>query len=175
MLPNEQQARILAIDLRPQRFGYAIFEGPIRLLDWGVAEYRPGGTTGAAAAQKSIAKLLGIFSPSLVVVKIERRKSMPNSPGVKPILAATRRVATAHGALFRTVTRRDLRNAFRVHGAKTKYEIASTLAVMFPELLWKLPPPRKIYKSEASSMTIFDAVAMGVTHWQMLEDINSAQ
>jgi hypothetical protein len=27
--------RLLAIDVRPQRFEYVVFESPIRLLDWG--------------------------------------------------------------------------------------------------------------------------------------------
>jgi hypothetical protein len=27
--------RLLATDVRPQRFGYVVFESPIRLVDWG--------------------------------------------------------------------------------------------------------------------------------------------
>jgi hypothetical protein len=93
---------------------------------------------------------------------------MRNSPGVKPVLRAIRRVAAARGVPVRVVGRGDIRKAFREHRAKTKYEIAGTIAAMFPELVWRLPPKREIYESEASSMTIFDAVAVGVTYYQML-------
>lgn len=164
--------RVLAIDLRPQRFGYAIFDGPKRLLDWGVAEYRPGGDIGAAAAQRSTAKLLGIFRPSIMVVRMAHRKTVPNSPGVKPILRAIRRVASMHRVPVLVLTRKDVRHAFHEHHASNKYQIASEIAAMFPELIWRLPPERKIYESEASSMTIFDAVAVGITYWQTLADSN---
>jgi len=62
--------------------------------------------------------------------------------------------------------RSEVREAFRIFHAKTKYEIACILVQMFPELLWKLPPERKFYESEHPSMTIFDAIALGLTYWQ---------
>ena len=40
------------------------------------------------------------------------------------------------------------------------------VARMFPELLWKLPPKRKIWESEHPIMTMFDAIAMGFAYWQ---------
>jgi len=163
-----KHSRILALDLRTQRFGYAVFEGPKRLLDWGAAQHRPGGDIGAVAAQRGIAKLFSIFHPSLLVVHAAPYKAKHNSRGVTPILRAIRRVASAHRVPVLTLTRKDVRHAFREHHAGNKYQIASVIAAMFPELIWRLPPERKIYESEASGMTIFDAVAVGVTYWQTL-------
>lgn len=161
--------RILAIDLRPQRFGYAVSVGPTKLLDWGSAQYRPGGTVGAASARKSAEKLLAIFKPTVVVLRKVRSKTIATSPGVQPILTAIRQLACAHAVPLCHITRIDVRAAFKSHGVKTKYQIASTLAAMMPELLWRLPPERKFYESEPSAMIIFDAVAFGFTYWQMHE------
>ncbi len=158
--------RILAIDLRPQQFGYAVFEGPKQLLDWGVAYYRPGGEAGAAVAARRVAELVRVFLPSAIVVKKDRREVTRNSFGVRPILKAIRRKASARGIPVCFIARKEVREAFRVFRAKTKYEIACRLAVTYPELLWKLPPQRKFYESEHPCMTIFDAAAMGVTYWQ---------
>jgi hypothetical protein len=159
-------SRILAIDLRPQQFGYAVFEGPKQLLDWGAAYYRPGGEVGAEVAARRVAELMRVFLPSAIVVRKVRREVTHNSFGVLPILKAIRRKASARSIPVRLIARKEVRKAFCVFRAKTKYEIACRLAVMFPELLWRLPPQRKFYESEHPGMTIFDAVAMGVTYWQ---------
>jgi hypothetical protein len=158
--------RVLAIDLRPQQFGYAVFEGDERLLDWGVTSYRPGGEAGAAVAARRVAELLRVFLPTAIVVRKVRREVARNSFGVQPILKAIRRKASGCGIPVNLIARKEVREAFRIFGTKTKYEIACRLTVMFPELLWKLPPERKFYESEHPSMTIFDAVALGVTYWR---------
>jgi hypothetical protein len=171
MIPSMQSTttrnpRILAIDLRPQQFGYAVFEGTERLLDWGATYFRPGGTIGAVAAGKRVAVLVRVFLPSVIVVKKVRRNMTSNSPGVQPILKAIRHEASARSIPVCFIARADVREAFREFRSKSKYEIACILTGMFPELLWRLPPKRKNYQSEHTSMTIFDAVALGFTYWK---------
>ena len=60
----------------------------------------------------------------------------------------------------------EVKAVFRVFRAKSKHDIASMLAQMFPELLWKLPPKRKIWESEHFRMVMFDAIALGFAYWQ---------
>ena len=72
--------RILAIDLRPRRFGYAVFEGRRMLLDWGICEYLSRGDDRGEIAGRRLAALLKICSPSAVVVKSERWESAEASP-----------------------------------------------------------------------------------------------
>lgn len=166
LMPPTDNTRILAIDLRPQRFGYAVSEGPKQLLDWGAANYRPGGDIGAASARASARKLIAIFHPAVMVVREAGGKTMAKSRGVQPILKALRHLAKAHDVPVHLVSRADVRVAFRPHGAKTKHEIACSLATMIPELRWRIPPQREIYESEPSAMAIFDAVALGYTYWE---------
>lgn len=163
---TKHDPRILAIDLRPQQFGYAVFEGPKQLLDWGVAYYRPGGEVGAAVAACRVAELVRMFPPSAILVRKVRGEVARNSFGVQPILKAIRLKASARSIPVHLIARKEVREVFRAFRAKTKYEIACRLAVMYPELLWKLPPQRKFYESEHPTMTIFDAAALGVMYWQ---------
>lgn len=174
-MPPTEKPRILAIDLRPQRFGYAVSEGPKKLLDWGAANYRPGGDVGAASARTSAGKLIAIFHPVVIVARKARGKTMAKSRGVQPILKALRHLARTHDVPVHLVSRADVRVAFRPHGAKTKHEIACSLAALIPELRWRLPPQREIYESEPSAMTIFDAVALGYTYWQAQAPQTSAR
>jgi len=55
--PNEK--RILAIDLRSRSFGFAVFEGPTRLLDWGVKSFRQGVNEPTIPASEKLAALNG--------------------------------------------------------------------------------------------------------------------
>jgi hypothetical protein len=158
--------RILAIDLRPQQFGYAAFEGPKRLLDWGEAHFRPGGRMGAASAQRSVARLSRHFFPSVIVVKKVDRTLPRNSHGTSLILKAIRREAATRAIPVCLIGRSDVRHAFRMFRAKNKYEIAAVLVRVFPELIWNLQPVRKNSDSEHPIMTTFDAIALGFTYWQ---------
>jgi hypothetical protein len=157
--------RIIAIDLRPQQFGYAVFEGPKRLLDWGTSSFRPGGKEGAAKACRRVAELVRVFLPSVIVVRKTRRAVSRGSFGVEPILKAIRRRA-ARPIPVSLIGRSEVREAFRSFRGTTKYEIACILVQIFPDLLWKLPPKRKFYEAEHPTMTIFDAIAMGCTYWR---------
>jgi hypothetical protein len=165
-MQSKHNPLILSIDLRPQRFGYAIFEGPRRLIDWGACFYPPGGKQGAVVAGRKVAGLIKVFVPSVIVVKKVLHKSR-NSEGVQPILRAIRREASIQSIPVCFVSRTDVRQAFRIFGGETKYEIACVLTGIFHELLWRLPPARTFYKGEHPAMSIFDAVSLGFTYWQL--------
>ena len=158
--------RILAIDLRPRRFGYAVFEGAKFLLDWGSNAYPPSRGPENAVAAKRLAVLLRFSTPSAVVVKKERWESAKADPVVRSMVEAITRETSARGIPVCLIGKNELEGTFRDLQCETKYEIASVLTRFFPELLWKLPPPRKIWESEHPRMTMFDAIALGFTYWK---------
>jgi len=65
--PSEK--RILAIDLRSRSFGFAVFEGPTRLLDWGVRSFRHGVNSVRVPVYKKFAELMNDSSPSAIVIQ----------------------------------------------------------------------------------------------------------
>ena len=87
-------------------------------------------------------------------------------PPVRPILRSVRREASSHLIPVHLIKGAEVRAVFRVFRAKSRHEIATMLAQMFPELLWKLPPKRKIWESEHFRMAMFDTVALGFAYWQ---------
>lgn len=158
--------RILAIDLRPRRFGYAVFEGPRFLLDWGANAYPSNRDPEGTVATRRLAALLRFSTPSAVVVKKERWESAKTDPVVRSMVEAITRETSARSIPVYLVGQSELTSTFRNFECETKYEIATVLTGFFPELLWKLPPPRQIWESEHPRMTMFDAIALGFTHWQ---------
>src|SRR5258708_6633189 len=65
--PDEK--RILAIDLRSRSFGFAVFEGPTRVIDWGVRSFREGVNAVKVPASAKFIGLLDEFSPSAIVLR----------------------------------------------------------------------------------------------------------
>ena len=57
----------------------------------------------------------------------------------------------------------QIRSVF-CNSGKTKEGTAATIAQIFHELQWKLPPARKPWTSEGYNTVIFDAVAAGLAY-----------
>ena len=158
--------RILAIDLRPRRFGYAVFEGPRMLLDWGVSGYPPENHGESVVAGKRLAALLKVSSPSAIVVKRERWDSAKTNAGSRSLAEAISNESSTRSIPICLLGQDELASTFLNLQCETKYEIASALTRIFPELFWKLPPKRQVWQPEHARMTMFDAVALGLAYWQ---------
>jgi hypothetical protein len=158
--------RILAIDLRHRRFGYAVFEGHRTLHDSGVRVYRAVGEEEAEMASKRLTVLLQSFAPATIVIKKERWDRAQTSPHIRSLVEVVARVASKQSVSISLIRHDDVRQTFRIMGCETRDEIAAVLARIFPELHWKIPPKRRPWQSEHPRMTMFDAVALGLAYWQ---------
>ena len=158
--------RILAIDLRHRRFGYAVFEGHRTLHDSGLRVYRAVGEEEAEMASKRLAVLLESFAPSAIVIKRERWDRAQISPHIRSLVEVVTKVASAHSVSICLIGDDDVRRTFRNMGCETRDEIAAALARIFPELQWRLPPKRRPWQSEHPRLAMFDAIALGLAYWQ---------
>jgi hypothetical protein len=155
--------RIIAIDLRFRRSGFATFEGPRRLLDFGTLDIRLGeGQDG----RSRLSELMKLAAAKVVLVKRERWNDLMTRPDAKPLIDALTNQATAHSIQIRFLEQSALDSTFRNLGCETKADISASLARIFPELIWKLPPERRIWEPEHSRQTVFDAIALGKAFWQ---------
>ena len=163
MQDQNQNSRILAIDLRARKFGYAVFEEPKRLIDWGSSTY-PSGEIGAHVASQRVAVLLKLFHPSTVVIKKDRCTGVRKISVVKDIIKQIRRETASRSTPVVLIGHRTISRVFRIFRVHAKYDIATMLATTFPELLWRLPPKRKIWQGEHRRMGAFDAIAVGFAY-----------
>ena len=158
--------RILAIDLRGRRFGYAMFEGHKRLLDYGMGAYPVGANQEPAIIGRPLAEVLRLFPPSAIVVKKERWEAPDVTPGARSFMDRMIGEAKFRSIPICLIKHDDVRYTFHILDCETKYEIATVLTHFFPELLSKLPPKREIWNSEHPRMPMFDAIALGFAYWQ---------
>jgi len=153
--------RILALEIRLRRVGFAVFEGSDHLLDWGIERWRPG-VDPVLATMRRIGPLFDLYSPRVVVLK--HLNGARKARRRKRVIEAVMRRLASRAVEVRTLKRSDVRNAFIGSANHNKYQIAATIAEMYPELRRKLPPRRKTYQPERYNAVIFDAVALALTH-----------
>jgi hypothetical protein len=165
MDPGSHEIRIVAIAIRSQRLGFAVLEGSLGLVDWRTVHYQSNSTARISAAVKKLTSLLALSTPSVIVIERSRLLNAPNASNVNRICRFLKREAALRLVPMLFMKRKDVRKAFRDFHARSKDAIAAKLAQMFPELLPKLPPKRKIWHGEHPIMPLFDAVALAVAFW----------
>jgi len=159
--------RIVAIDLRPSRFGFAVFEGPERLLDWGVKNFRQGVNAVRIPTNVKLGELMDEFSPKIVVL-LKRDTDTKNRASMREQLlreAEKRRIAV------RFLSPLALKSAF-VGSNRNKHTIASAVIERLPELASRRPGPRKIWKPEDYRLRIFDAASLGLAYFVRYKNHN---
>jgi RNase H-fold protein (predicted Holliday junction resolvase) len=165
--------RILAIDLRAQRFGFAVLDGPKKLLDFGtkILERRREKDATAIVVQKKIGSILNLYMPAIVIIKCVSGLHGSARLRNQQLLSSIRHEVRKQGLELIMLERSDIRRSFRQSGNESKHEIAVFIAEWFPEVEWRLPPNRKNWQPEHHTMPIFDAISIGLTYFIQLGDV----
>lgn len=152
----------LAINPSTYGFGYALFERPHELIDWGV---RRVSLDKNPRTLLKIAILFQLYQPTTLVIEDYAGPGSRRSLRIEELiddivlLAGEKRIKTYR------YSRAAIRVRFEPDGARTKDEIARVLVKQYPELAPSLPPRRRIWMGEDYRMAAFDAVALAETHF----------
>jgi hypothetical protein len=153
--------RVIALDVRPRRAGFAVFEEN-RLLDWGVGDYRVRGPRFRAGASRRINGLLDLHLPALVILRERGSNSRAAAKRRASVIQIIRAKAMRHSIGFRVLSAATIKRFYEAQGCRTTHQIASMLVEWYPELRWKLPARRRTWETEKYNATLFDAAAAGV-------------
>jgi Holliday junction resolvasome RuvABC endonuclease subunit len=157
-----QEKRVLAIDPTSRGFGFAVLEGPRKLIDWGVKQLRKEKTARSILQSK---ELMARYCPDVVVVEDWQGRGSRRCLRIGNLIRAIRTMAERRRISTRCFSRFRVRQAFASWHAWTKYQIAIAIARQLPELKSRLPRYRKPWMSEDERMAIFDAVAFALTYF----------
>jgi Holliday junction resolvasome RuvABC endonuclease subunit len=158
--PPQKGLLALAIYPSTRGFGFALFEGPSVLIDWGTKETR------IEKNQQCLVKieaLIDFYEPDVVIVEDASRGVSRRSKRIQRLIQDINALAIRKKLKRRSYSRAMIKEFFSEFGAATKPQIAQTIAGWLPELKPRLPPVRKIWMSEDPRMAIFDAVALVLT------------
>lgn len=159
---SQQPNRILAIDPTPRGFGYAVLEGPMSLVDWGVKEAKINKND---QCLNLITVLIKQYQPDVMVVEDCTGQGSRRSIRIVALIDRIIKLADKKGLKIRSFSRSMVRDAFSEVQAHTKHQIAEAIALRFPELAPRLPQFRKSWMSEDYRMSIFDAMAIALTYY----------
>jgi hypothetical protein len=149
---------VLAVFPSTRGFGYAVFEGPDSLVDWGVKAVRSGQKN--LECLRKVRELLAFYRPDALVLEDYQGRGSRRAKRIRMLINLMAAHATEERIPAASYSRSEVRASF---GLTTKRRIAEAIVREFPELEPRLPPVRKIWMSEDVRMSIFDAAALAMT------------
>lgn len=157
---SAKNRRVLAIDLYSNGFGFAVLEGPERLIDYGVKKVK--GEKNSACLKKII-DLIDHYQPDGIILENPTAKGSRRQRRVQELTEVILKLALSKRIKARSFSRLQIIKTCSSPGASTKHQVASRIVKQLPDLGLKLPPPRKPWMTEDERMSIFDAVALALT------------
>jgi hypothetical protein len=154
--------RLLAIELRSRRMGFVVFEGPARLLDWGVQSCSCSTRRLHEVVAKRVRPLLFRYRPFAVVMRRDNQYSSQTATRLRISMGAIRREAHRCGVEIRMVKTKLRKHFFVQLGRDAKHRVAPLIADLFEELSLMVQPEREAWHSESYHTVIFDAAATGL-------------
>lgn len=165
---NSLSQRVLALDAVSRGFGFVVFEGPERLIDWGTFAVHQDRQH---RSLELVRALLERYTPDVLVFENYRSRSSRRCRYVRQLLRAVAALASAQAVSTRALAPRTVRKVFARLGARNKDQTAAILAARFPGLDPSVPPARQPWMNESSRLAIFDAAAFALTHLEHGTDI----
>jgi hypothetical protein len=154
---------VLAVHPFTRGVAFTLFEGPLSPIDWGMKDIR--GPQKNALALDATKQLIERLQPDVLVLQ---DFSGPHGRSGHRIHRLHRFIASyAEGQAIEvcTYSRKIIRERFKDVGAVTRYEIAQAIAAQVHAFGHRLPPVRKIWKSEDARMSLFDAASLVMTFY----------
>ena len=162
--------RIVSLDVRSKTLAYAVLDGPLHLLYFGLSR-----STHRDFQASRVEKLMRKFQPQVIVLRKVPEGSKRDNPAVQATIKTIRSEARRLSVPLVSIEKRLIDQTFRPHCKPTKYQIAQLLSVCFPSLRWYMPSQRKIWMPEDRRMQYFDAAALGLAYFTSEEDAEALQ
>jgi hypothetical protein len=159
---KDRDQLLLAIYPTTRGFGFVVFEGRNRTIDWGTKEAR--GDKNRVALQKA-GELMALYRPELLILENTEAAGSRRADRIRNLHRRLIDLATTHKIVVRQFARSEIKAAFAKRGASTRYEIGQAISREFTDLEPWLPRPKKIWESEDRKLSIFDAAALALTFY----------
>jgi Holliday junction resolvasome RuvABC endonuclease subunit len=155
---------VLAIHPTSRGFGWVLFEGPLAPVDWGIASAK---TNRSARCMAKFEKLLNQYQPSAIILeKSDDGESLRNNR-IRLLVQTMRGFASNRDIDALVYSRTAVGAAVADDASATRYAVACAVSNHFPILRHRLPPARKLWLPEDDRQCLFDAAALGITHYAL--------
>jgi hypothetical protein len=150
-------------------FGWALFESPLSVLDWGTMTAKP---SRPGRILNRLERLLRRHEPAAIVIRSMGRGEAHRSPSVTRLQQRVVTLAETLGIHVVQYDRQDILTCFKHLGAPNRYEIAQFIAQHVEALRGRLPRRQRIWHGESPAMSFFDAAALVFTYFAATGDLD---
>ena len=157
---------VLAIYPNARGFGYALLESPSEARDCGVVSILP---ICNKRSLRRIQQFITHYEPTLVILQDFNDGYSRKSLRVKKLVAGVRQFCFDNQLAVKEYSQEQIRFVFEQFKAYTKRDIAKRITEWLPQFQKKMPKIRKPWMCEDYHMGMFDAVALGLTHYYMTD------
>jgi hypothetical protein len=164
MISQKGHDLVLAIYPQSRGFAFALFDGWLSPVDWGIHDARGRGKN--AHCLTRINSLLELHMPDVVVLQDMTDRGTHRAPRIQEFNDRISELVQLRGIMVRKYSRAKAVEYFTDLGASTKQKIAETIGRQVPALALYVPPERKPWMSEDPRMGIFEAAALAWIHFQ---------
>ncbi len=153
---------VLAIYPATTGFGFALFEGPLRPVDWGIKAVKRDKNT---KSLRKVEELIDFYHPDIIIVDDYSGPGSKRKLRIRTLIDRIVILASNKSIPICGYSRDLVREYFSRYGAQSKHEIAVTIATWMPRFRLRLPRERKPWAAEGYTMCMFDAIALILTHY----------
>ncbi len=156
--------RVLALTPMNGGFGYAVFESPHHVLDYGLTNIR---VSRVSRSLLRLETLIKEYQPSVIVCTDTGRD---HTTVAQKILRSIQIHCKNTSQPFRRYRRARIKQEFSQFGAVTRYDIIDQLIEWLPDLERVRPKRGALWETEDMRMKIFDAVAVAIVFFAIQEE-----
>lgn len=157
--------RVLAVHPANRWFGWALFDGPDGLLDWGIVhEVEPG----EDRLVKELGDILSEHKPSVLVFEEYEGETSKRSERIQNLYRRFKQTAKERQVPVAVYSRELVASVLEQPAHASRYEIAKAVAGRIEDLSHKLPPRRRYGDGEDARQSLFAAAALGITRYAVL-------
>ena len=157
---------VLAVDPTVKGIGYVVFQRVNEPLDWGTTDLR---FSKNARSMSRVKRLCKIYKPSTIVLEDTDGTESYRCERVEKLIKHIMSFAKEAQIQCISYAPEQVKEVFENFGASTKHTRAQKISTWLPELGYLLPQKRAVYEPEHMHYGVFDAAALALTHYYLLE------
>lgn len=160
---RRREESVLSLYPHVPGLAFVVFSGPLTPVDWGTKEVR--GLRKNAQIFRAAKRLIEAHQPAIVVFENITIRDNRRWHRARRLVQVIHRHAESRALEVHTFTRTQVRQSFTGAAVSTKHQIAQAVATHMPVFDPLLPRLRRRWDSEAYSMGILQAAALGIAFY----------
>jgi len=153
---------VLAVHPTSKGFGWVLFEGPLTPVDWGIASAK---TNKSAQCVARFKQLLDQYQPAALVLEKFDEEDSRRGERIRELAHTMHGFANNREMDTPVYSRAEVSTTITGNAKANRHAVASAVVERLPVLRHRLPEARKLWQSEDNRQSLFDAAALGITHY----------